>query len=226
MWRIPALLALLAALTGCAIPADTDGTLDRLRGGGTLRVGVAEHDPWVSLAAADPSGVEVGLVRELASRLGAEVDYTTGGEEELVEALKQRELDVVVGGITDRTRWSKDVAMTKPYLTTHLVVGAPRGAGAPERVLVEQGTVGARLVERKLDAVPVPVQRVDRRGAPSAVDDWLLDDLGLVEHETLRAEEHVMLAMPGENAWLVELERFLLDRKGRALELLQQEGRP
>jgi hypothetical protein len=31
---------------------------------------------------------------------------------------------------------------------------------------------------------------------------------------------------PGENAWLVKLERFLLDRKQRALRLLEQEGRP
>jgi hypothetical protein len=35
-----------------------------------------------------------------------------------------------------------------------------------------------------------------------------------------------MLTAPGENALLVELENFLLDRKGRAIALLAEEGGP
>jgi polar amino acid transport system substrate-binding protein len=230
MWRLPALALLLALLAaGCQMPRDADGTLDRIQGG-SLRVGVVDAEPWVSLAGPDPSGVEVGLIRELAAQLQAEVDYTTGGEQELVEALKVRELDVVIGGITDKTRWSKEVAMTKPYLTTHLVVGVPPdvGQGEPiDAIAVERGTQSGHLVERKTDDEVVRVERLDdARGRPAAVDDWLLDDLGLTERQTLHADEHVMLVAPGENAWLVKLERFLLDRKQRALRLLEQEGRP
>ena len=223
------LLALVALVTaGCAIPADVDGALDRLRDGGPLRVGVTEHEPWVSLAGSDPIGVEVGLVREFAARQGARVDHTTGSEQELVEGRHRRELDVVVGGVTDRTRWAKQVAMTKPYLTTHVVVGVPHDRGAPEgtRVAVRAGTEAERLLEREGGLV---ADRRDTlrgaRGQVAAVDDWLLDDLGLTEARTLSAEEHVMLAAPGENALLVALERFLLDRKGRALALLEREGR-
>jgi hypothetical protein len=63
-------------------------------------------------------------------------------------------------------------------------------------------------------------------GRPAVVDEWLLDDLELVSAKTLLSERHVMLTAPGENALLVELERFLLDRKARARELLDEEGRP
>ena len=228
MWRLAALLCLLAAVAGgCQFPRDSDGTLDRVRDGGTLRVGVTEAEPWVSLAGPEPSGVEVGLIRELAADLGAEVDYTAGSEQELVEALKQRELDVVIGGITDRTRWSKEVAMTKPYLTTHVVVGLPSGESQTiDTVAVEAGTQTGRLVERKTDERVVRVESLEDAEGPAAVESWLLDDLGLEARETLHADEHVFLTAPGENAWLVELEHFLLDRKDRALALLDEEGRP
>lgn len=223
---LAALLILLVA--GCRFPADVGGTLDNVEDGGTLRVGVTEHEPWVSLKSSEPSGVEVGLVREFAARLDAEVDYTQGNEEELVEALHRRELDVVVGGITDRTRWKKEAAMTKPYLTTHLVVGMPPGRELRdgERVAVEDGTAGAALLEQKTGAIPVRRDSLEGIGSrPAVVDDWLLDDLGLRWERSLSHQEHVMLTSPGENALLVELEHFLLDRKERALELLDREGR-
>ena len=214
-------------VTGCTIPDDTDGTYEHIRGG-TLRVGVTEHEPWVSLRHSEPSGVEVGLIRELAARLDAKVDYTSGSEEELVEALRERDLDVVIGGITDKTRWSKEVAMTKPYLTTHLVVGAPPSTTIADetRIAYERGTVAGSLIDKKTDGVPVAVDSLKEADGPVATDDYLLDDLGLEHAESLEAEEHVMLTGPGENRWLVTLERFLLDRKERALKLLAEEARP
>jgi polar amino acid transport system substrate-binding protein len=233
--RRPAPARLLAALAaaallagGCQFPRDTDGTLDRLRDGGPLRVGVTEHEPWVTLDGPDPGGVEVGLVRELAARLGARVEYTSGSEEELVETLRDRELDLVIGGITDRTLWEREVAMTKPYLTTHLVVGSPGGREPPEgdRVAVERGTVAAPLLERKTGWVPVVRESLEGVRGPAVADNWLLDDLRLQQVEALQHDEHVMLAAPGENGFLVALEHFLLERRQRALELLAEEGRP
>ncbi|HWT93377.1 MAG TPA: transporter substrate-binding domain-containing protein [Solirubrobacteraceae bacterium] len=224
-----ALLITLLTTAACQFPRDVGGTLDNVKGG-TLRVGLTEAEPWVSLQHDDPSGVEVGLIREFAAKLGAaRVDYTTGTEEELVEALHARELDVVIGGITDKTRWKKEAALTKPYLTTHLVIGMPPGQDLQDgtRVITENGRSAAALVERKTDAVPVRADDLETaRGKPAAVDEWLLDDLGLREAKSLEASEHVMLTAPGENGFLVELEHFLLDRKQRALELLDTEGRP
>jgi polar amino acid transport system substrate-binding protein len=228
----PRLLALLAALAliagGCQFPRDVGDTLKEVRGG-TLRVGVTEHEPWVSLTSSEPSGVEVGLVREFAAQLDAEVDYTQGSEEALVEALHRRDLDIVIGGITDKTRWKKEVAMTKPYLTTHLVVGMPEGRELTdgERIVTERGTGATALLEKKTGAIPIPRDTLEGLdGRPAVVDDWLLDDLRLRPAKTLAHEEHVMLTAPGENGFLVELEHFLLDRKARALDLLAEEGRP
>jgi polar amino acid transport system substrate-binding protein len=59
----------------CQFPADTDGTLDRVRGG-TLRVGVTPANPFVILAdRSEPQGVEVELVKRFARGLGARVEW-------------------------------------------------------------------------------------------------------------------------------------------------------
>src|SRR5687767_10926216 len=215
MTRRLAILAICSVFAGgCTIPDDSDGTYEHIRGG-VLRVGVTEHEPWVSLRQPEPSGVEVGLIRELAAQLDARVDYTSGSEEELVEALHERDLDVVIGGITDKTRWKKDAAPTKPYLTTHMVVGMPPGEDLRDgqRVAYEAGTVAGSLVDKNTDGVPYEVDSLRGVKGPAAIDEWLLDDLGLEREASLVANEHVMLVAPGENRWLVTLERFLLDRK-------------
>ena len=59
------------------------------------------------------------------------------------------------------------------------------------------------------------------------MENYVLDDLGLVRTDAeLDEHEHAMAVAMGENAFLVELERFLLDREGEAAELLAREGKP
>ncbi|WP_122263672.1 transporter substrate-binding domain-containing protein [Ornithinimicrobium cerasi] len=112
-----------ALLGGCgvSIPTDPDGTLNRVRTSGELRVGVSPHPPFTTLPATpdgEPGGTEVELVEQFARAQGAEPEYVVEGEEELVRLLEEGELDVVVGGLTSKSPWSKKVGLTRPYLET------------------------------------------------------------------------------------------------------------
>lgn len=112
---LAASVILLAALTACGpFPVDTDGTVDRARGG-ELRVGVTENAPWVELDGSAPSGTEVDLIEAFAERLGADVEWMPGSEAVLVDALRAGELDLAIGGFTDDTPWSEDAAPTDVY---------------------------------------------------------------------------------------------------------------
>jgi ABC-type amino acid transport substrate-binding protein len=114
------LIALVLLLVGCGsvqIPADPDGTLDRVRGG-VLRVGVSPHEPWTTVAAEGLAGVEPDLVRRWAAALGARVEWTVGGEQPLTSALERGELDLVIGGITADTPWTSHAAVTRSYATS------------------------------------------------------------------------------------------------------------
>ena len=227
-----AIVVAVAALSGCQVPQDPDGTLDIVRDG-TMRVGVTASDPWVDLADPDdPQGVEPELVRRFAASLNAEIAWIDGSEEELIGALKEGQLDLVVGGLTKKTPWKKEAALTWPYLKTRLLVGAPPGASLPDDledvdVAFERGAEAGGLLERKTEARPVAVDKLDAARGAVAADEWLLDDLGLrATAVELSKHDHVMAAPLGENAWLVALERFLLQREAEIRALLEREGKP
>lgn len=149
------LLTALLALPGCgAYPADPDGTLDRVRGG-TLRVGASANGDWVRLPDAGGArtgrveGTEADLVRQFADSLDAEVEWVQGTEHVLAEELKHGSLDLVIGGLDDKTPWTTHAGLTRPYTESR-----------------------------------------DSRGS---------------------LRKHVMLVPLGENAFLLELDRFLLE---------------
>jgi polar amino acid transport system substrate-binding protein len=221
------------AASGCQYPRDPDGTLNRVEGG-VMRVGVTEADPWVALEGDRPvGGAEVELARRFARELGARVEWIQGSEEELVDAAKEGQVDLILAGLTSKSRWKKDVAFTRPYVETRAVVGTPPGGSYPDDfagvpVAVELGSEEEGLLEQRTDARVVPVRDLAARaGRPAAVPDYLLDDLDLTDSGTeLDEAEHVMAVKLGENAFLVRLERFLLDREDEIRRLVTVEGRP
>jgi polar amino acid transport system substrate-binding protein len=226
---------LCVLLAACQYPRDPEGTLDRVRDG-TLRVGISESEPWVTVPEGrPPGGVEVRLIEEFAATLGAEVEWVGGSESELMQALEGRQLDVVIAGLTRRSVWMHSAALTRPYLTTQSVIAAPDRATADrlsadlggEEIAVEANTPEAAKLEMDTDAKVVPVDDLRDATGPMAVPDYYLDDLGLVRTDAeLDEHEHAMAVSLGENAMLVTLERFLLDRESHAAELLAEEGTP
>jgi polar amino acid transport system substrate-binding protein len=115
--RRRALAILVAALTtaSCsAVPRDSAGALDRLRGG-VLRAGVVDHPPWTVVDNHTITGTEAHLLEEWASQLGARVEWRAGDLDELVEALHRREIDVLAAGLHQKTPYAPQLALTQPY---------------------------------------------------------------------------------------------------------------
>lgn len=153
--RILMVSGLALGLVGCSghYPADPDGTLDRVSGG-TLRVGVSHQPPWTDTSGDnspdDPGGIEAQLIEDYAASIDAEVDWHVGGEEQLIKLLSERQLDVVIGGLTDQSPWESEVALTTDYAealgvdgkTAKHVVAVQMGENAlmssVERFLLEQ----------------------------------------------------------------------------------------
>lgn len=111
-----AAVVLLLSACGLSIPTDPDGTLDRVRADGVLRVGVSPRPGWVEVTGgAAPGGHEPQLVEDFAADLDAEVEWTVAGEEELVAMLEDGGLDLAVGGFTEANAWVDKVGLTRPY---------------------------------------------------------------------------------------------------------------
>lgn len=110
------LIALAAAVTGCTltVPTDPNGTLENVTGG-TLRVGVSEDPPLVSVKGDQPTGALADLVSTFAAEHDAEVEWTFGSEESLVDGLESGELDLAIGGFTEETPWIDKAGKTRGY---------------------------------------------------------------------------------------------------------------
>lgn len=120
--RLLLLVAAVVLLAGCGtsllpddFPADPDGTLDRIRAEGVVRVGASPRPGWVEVGDGDPTGREPRLVEAFAEDLDADVEWTVAGEEELVRLLEEGEIDLAVGGFTEDNAWVDKVGLTRPY---------------------------------------------------------------------------------------------------------------
>lgn len=224
--RYVALSIAVALLTGCGIPRDPEGTLDSVKGD-MLRVGVVEHEPWVSLEEDEPSGIEVELVERFAGTLDARIEWFPGSGSEVFSALHVGTLDMVIGGLERTSPYAKEAALTHPYVTTQTVVGFPDEPGVDEdiaglEVAVEKGTAAEGHLE-KTDALVVPVEDVTAVAGPRVVENWMLDDLGLIDLGVqLDEQDHVMAVRLGENAFMTRLEDFLLANEDLIASLLEE----
>lgn len=103
--RLLFVLVALVSLAGCTmhIPNDPDDTLNRVHSG-ELVVGISHSPPWTDISKPDaPSGTEVELVEDFATSIDADVTWHAGGEEELMTMLKEDQLDMIIGGITEKS---------------------------------------------------------------------------------------------------------------------------
>ncbi len=134
--RLLLLVAAVVLLAGCGtsllpddFPADPDGTHDRVGADGVVRVGASPRPGWVEVGEGGPTGREPRLVEAFAASLGADVEWTVTGEEDLVRLLEEGEIDLAVGGFTDANAWVDKVGLTRAYAGTHVMM-VPMGENA------------------------------------------------------------------------------------------------
>ncbi len=225
MRRLGIGLVMLFLTAACNIPRDPEGTLVRVTGG-TLRVGITEADPWVIIED-EPTGVEVTLVEGFAKTLSSDIVWVEGTEAELVGALERRELDLVIGGFASSTPWAQKVAVTAHYHEVLVVVAVPEGEDPPSditglKITVESHSETAGLVEDK-GAEPNRVEGIDTVEGPTALEDYRLEALEAKSTgHILTRHKHSMAAPPGENAFIVSLEKYLRSRRADVPRLLQE----
>ncbi len=131
-----AILSVLLLLAACdQLPRDAAGALKRIQSTREVRVGVAEHEPWVRWEGDRATGFEPELIEQWAHTLGARVLWRRDAVAELVKALHRREIDVLAAGLEETTPYAPEVAATQPYLE------APdrEGKKTPRVLAVTQG---------------------------------------------------------------------------------------
>jgi len=196
-------------------------------------VGVIENPPWVIRIDDEPSGAEVELVKQFASEIGAEPEWKWGGEEKLFGALEKFELDLVIGGLSDKSPWKNRIGMTGPFYTETFDIGIRPNEASLTDLKDREIAVGndSRLAGyvRDKNALPVQLDDLDdteeARGRPVAAPTWQLEKLGLSPtRNDLHTDRHIVATPPGENQLVKRLDEFFSRQKDNIPALLQRQS--
>lgn len=123
MARAVAVLVCTLALLGAAAPASAEegsssgSALERIVSSGRLRVGMSGSQPPLNFHGKDGAlhGLEVDLARALAGLMNVELRIVQKPFAELLGALGQGEVDVVISGMTTTPGRSLDASFVGPY---------------------------------------------------------------------------------------------------------------
>lgn len=116
-------------------------------------------------------------------------------------------------------------------------VGAPMRARQPRRgwdrciggarIWVERSSEAAALLQQEEgDAIPVHFERLGEVNGPALLDTYDIEAIGYERTNRIQRDDERAMAVPmGENGFMAELERFLLERGQEAERLLSREAR-
>ena len=112
---LPVLLLVLLTSACSGYPRDPGRTSERVRGG-VMRVGIAHDPPFLQVDGdGAPAGREAALLLAFARSQGARIAWRRQGHVVLMRELRERRLDVVVGGHAPDSPWAVHVATSRPY---------------------------------------------------------------------------------------------------------------
>ena len=186
MLKLTTALSVLVLLTGCATVSAPPpaAAVSELAPGGKLRAAINFGNPILASkdpASGEPRGVSVDLSRELARRLGVQLEFVTyAAAGRVVEALKTKSWDVAFVAI-DPAR-AVDIAYSPPYV---VIEGAYLVKNdSPIRSNAEVDRPGVRVVVGQGSAYDLYLSRTYKQAtivraptSPAVVDQFLAERL-------------------------------------------------
>ena len=117
MTKIKSIRSFLACLLACVVlhSAHAD-TLANVLKAGELRVGVSIYEPWV-MKDKDGNlyGYEIQVAKQLAKDLGVNADFHVVEWEELISALNENKIDIIISGMAITPQRALLVNFSSPY---------------------------------------------------------------------------------------------------------------
>tara|TARA_R100001369_G_scaffold20091_1_gene36768 strand:- start:270044 stop:270493 length:450 start_codon:yes stop_codon:yes gene_type:complete len=115
-----------SAVTSCNIPKDPEDSWEDIQKNG-LQIGVIVNPPYTIQQNSFFSGTEIELIQNFSSENKLQSRYISGNETDLTDKLENYEIDILLGGFTKKSIWSKKVGLTTPYDNEDHVFLIPKG---------------------------------------------------------------------------------------------------
>lgn len=214
-------IAIIAILYSCDIPKDPNKTFSKAKGD-TLRVGIANSGARADFNNGKPKGIEVEIIKGFAESINTEIKWIPGSQQQIIDLLKEYQLDIAIGGFTKGSAFKKHAGFTNYYERVKIKIGAPAGVMLPskaknEEIAVKEGTEALAAVKKK-NGIPVIYDSIPPKGIPLAATEKDLEKLNYnISKDHLQKSDYVIAIPKGENKLLQELENYLqshVKRKG------------
>lgn len=200
-----------------ARPRD-DGSLQRVRAAGEIRVGYAVEAPYALLL---PDGGVTGespeVARAVAARLALRTAWIKTPFERLLPELQARRFDLVAAGLFVNPQRATRVRFTRNTLHVRagwlVQAGNPKAVASYEQLLQQPGvrvaTLAGSVEQAALDALPLPPARrvlvPDAQSGLAAVSSGAADALALslpTVRQMAHASQGRLMALPAQGATL------------------------
>lgn len=110
--------ALVLALALFSSPAPADA-LDDILARGSLRVGVAEFTPWtIRTRSGELVGFDIDVAEKVAADMGVSPDIRVYEWQDIIPALQEGEIDVIIGGMAITPERALKVNFSRPLAIT------------------------------------------------------------------------------------------------------------
>ncbi len=242
-------IVLLILVAGCTTTEEkqiTDSSLQDIKDKGTLVVGI--DAPFGMMEFYDESGnlvgVDIDVAKEIASAIGVDLEHKNMPFDELFDAVKNKEVDVIISTVTITPERQETMLFSIPYFDGGNVVVAGseyRNMKLPEdlrdkKVGVLKGTTGEAFALEYLDASLVTgyLTNEERKQAllNGEIDVTVIDYIAAIdsvsEHpeleiigEPLNQAFYGVITKLGNDSLMEEINRILreLKRSGRLKEI-------
>ncbi len=119
-------LIIILVTYSCNIPRDPENSWENIKSDG-LNVGVIINPPYTFQKNSTFAGSEIELIKNFAKHHDIQITYESGNETDLIEKLENYEIDILLGGFTEKSIWTKKVGLTTPYDKEYHVLLIPKG---------------------------------------------------------------------------------------------------
>jgi len=172
---------LLTLLTLFSITAFAD-TLDTILERGTLKVGVSLFEPWtIQDKSGQLSGYEIDVTKNIAQDLGVKPEFIVYKWENIIEALRKGEIDIIAGGMAITPARALKISFSQSYAhsglslatntkLTHHISDVDQLNHTDITFAVVSGTVSNDLVKRMFDKATITTFSTPDKAAQALVD--------------------------------------------------------
>jgi len=196
-------LSLLVAAMAMPVAAAGDGSLDRVRARGTLVVGIEGAFPPFNMfdERGELVGFDVDISREVARRLGVDVEFVPTAWEGIVIGLLLGSYDTIISSLAITPERAERVSFTQTYYRSGAAIVVPTGSDITGPDDLVGRPVGATLGTTYID-------EVERLGAEvRAYEDDLqsFQDLAFGRLDALVTDRLVAIMIVDERGYNMEI---------------------